>query len=85
MHRGDTLIKVWRAHAQPGGEGATPGTVLVASAGGLQVACGRGTLVITEMQRPGSRRMSVAEFLAGMPIRAGEDLRRRRAEPAAPA
>jgi methionyl-tRNA formyltransferase len=38
----------------------------------VQVACGEGALVVTELQRPGSRRMSAGDFLAGMPIAAGE-------------
>jgi methionyl-tRNA formyltransferase len=72
--RGETTLKLWRAHALPGRAGALPGTVLATTAEGVHVACGEGTLVVTEMQRPGSRRMSAAEFLAGTPIAAGEVL-----------
>ena len=72
--REETTLKFWRAHVLPGRAGAPPGTVLAASAAGLHVACGQGTLVVTELQRPGSRRMSAADFLAGMPIAAGEVL-----------
>ncbi len=72
--RGDTVLKFWRAQALPGRADGRPGTVLAASDGGLQIACGAGTLAVTELQRPGSRRMSAAEFLSGMPIAAGEVL-----------
>jgi methionyl-tRNA formyltransferase len=72
--RGATTLKFWLAHALPGGAGAAPGTVLAASADGLFIACGDGTLVVTELQRPGSRRMSAADFFAGMPIAPGEVL-----------
>jgi len=71
---GDAILKFWRAHDMPGPAVAAPGTVLAAAADGLRIACGLGTLVVTELQRPGSRRMSAAEFLAGTPVRAGEVL-----------
>ncbi len=68
------VIRVWRAHAQPTRESAaaTPGTVLAAGAEGVRVACGEGVLVVTELQRAGGRRLAAREFLAGMPIAAGE-------------
>jgi methionyl-tRNA formyltransferase len=72
--RGETALKFWQAHARPGHGGSLPGTVLSAGADGLCIACGDGTLVVTELQRPGSRRMSAAELLAGMPIAGGEVL-----------
>ncbi len=70
-----TILRFWRARALPDSPaGAAPGTVLAASADGLHIACGSGTLKVTELQRPGSRRLGTAEFLAGMPIHAGEVL-----------
>lgn len=48
-----------------------PGTVLAATADGLAVGTGNGCLVIREMQAPGRRRMSAAEFLRGCPITPG--------------
>jgi methionyl-tRNA formyltransferase len=74
VRRGETMLKVWRAQALPAGSDAVPGTVVAAGADGIGVACGRGTLLVTELQRPGSRRMSAAEFLAGTPLRVGEVL-----------
>lgn len=58
----------------PSARGAVPGTVVGAGAPGLSVATGRGTLVITELQPPGRRRMSAQEFLAGHRILVGEQL-----------
>lgn len=69
---GQTTLRFWRAHALAEPSAVEPGTVVAASADGLRIACGRGTLVVAELQRPGSRRMSAAEFLGGMPIRPGE-------------
>jgi methionyl-tRNA formyltransferase len=64
-------IKLWRAVAgtQHGGE---PGTIIGATADGVLVACGDGALCVTELQRPGGRRLSAEEFLRGVPLRAGE-------------
>jgi methionyl-tRNA formyltransferase len=70
--RADMTVKFWRARALPYRADAPPGTVIAASASGLHIACGNGTLAVTELQRPGSRRMNAADFLAGMPIAAGE-------------
>jgi methionyl-tRNA formyltransferase len=64
-------IKLWRAVAgeQRGGD---PGTIVSAGADGVVVACGQGTLRVTELQRPGGRRLSAEELLRGTPLRAGE-------------
>lgn len=65
---GETL-KVWRAELCAGrGE---PGTVLRADDTGFCVACGEGALRLTELQRPGGRRMPAHAFLQGASIAAG--------------
>jgi len=53
-------IKCWRA--VPGEAGGRAGTVLDAGADGIVVACGEGSLRLLELQRPGRRRVSAAEF-----------------------
>lgn len=66
---GDTPLKLWRAEAVSGqGE---PGTVLASGPEGVQVACGEGALCLTELQKPGGKRLPVREFLAGFPLPAG--------------
>ncbi len=69
---GDTTLKIWRAQARADGGRAAPGTVLSVRPEGVEIACGRGALLVTELQRPGSRRMPAAEFVAGWPLRAGD-------------
>jgi methionyl-tRNA formyltransferase len=73
-----TALKVWKARAaeRPAGTAvAEPGTVLVADAGAVTVACGEGGAVaLLELQRPGGRRLPAREFLAGFPLRAGDRL-----------
>ncbi|TFW29965.1 methionyl-tRNA formyltransferase [Massilia horti] len=62
-------IKVWAAEPQPGEPGATPGQVLSADAQhGIVVACGEGRLRLTELQKPGGKRLPAAEFLKGFPL-----------------
>ncbi len=42
-----------------------PGTLVRAGAGGIEVACGEGSIAILELQREGKKRLSAAEHLAG--------------------
>jgi methionyl-tRNA formyltransferase len=65
------IVKIWSAQAGREVAAADPGTVVSAAADGIRVACGDGVLVIHELQRAGSRRLRVREFLAGTPILAG--------------
>ena len=48
-----------------------PGEVLATDGGALTVACGDGSLALTELQRPGGRRLPAAEFLRGRAPRVG--------------
>ena len=54
-------LKLWRAEACA--DGGKPGEVTSADEGGLTVACGEGSLKVTEMQLPGGRAMSAGELL----------------------
>ncbi len=70
---GDEPVRVWRAEALPvepatdlGAEAA--GSVMSANADGIVVRCGEGCLRLTELQRPGGRRLAAREFLAGHPL-----------------
>jgi methionyl-tRNA formyltransferase len=65
-------IKIWQA--LPATSSGEAGRILVASTDELIVACGSGALEITELQRPGSKRMPRAAFLAGYPLKAGSSL-----------
>ena len=61
-------LKVLRAEPEDDAPGASPGTVLP---GGLRVACGSGTLRISEAQRAGRAPMQVDELLRGMALDPG--------------
>lgn len=64
-----TPLKIWQATVVPGS--GTPGTVLAANSSGIQVACGTDVLCLTELQRPGSKRLSVVDFLHGFAVAVG--------------
>ncbi len=65
-------LKLWHAQAlDADASQATPGTVLHANAEGVVVQCGQGALRITELQRAGSKRLPVSDFLRGQPLNAG--------------
>jgi methionyl-tRNA formyltransferase len=67
---GSTTIKLWAAQSVD--ERGVAGSILRADAAGVVVACGDGALCITTLQRPGSRRMTAAEFLHGFALKAGD-------------
>jgi len=67
---GGETIKCWRAlrrHAH--GE---PGQVLAVDDIGVTVACGHEALCLTELQRPGGKRLPAQQFLQGRPIAVGD-------------
>jgi methionyl-tRNA formyltransferase len=66
---GDT-VKLWSARV--GADAGAPGTVLGTSPDGVRVACGEGSLVLTELQRPGGKRVTAAQFLQSAGDLAGQ-------------
>ncbi len=74
---GVETLKIWQAVAEPfahEAHAAVPGTVLSADATGVRVACGEGQLCLTQLQRPGGKRLSAADFLRGCPLQPGQRL-----------
>lgn len=71
-------VKLFDARLPPGGAGepllknASPGQILKVDAAGIEVACGKGSVVIGAIQRPGARRLAVREFLNGRRVTAGQ-------------
>jgi methionyl-tRNA formyltransferase len=60
-------VKAWRGDVVAGN--GRPGQVLAADATGIVVACGEGALRLTELQKPGGRRVTAADFLHGSALR----------------
>ena len=70
---GDT-IKLWHARLDgtPRPPGLGCGQIVSASAQGVQVVGGDGVLTLTELQRPGGKRLPAADFLRGFELQAGQ-------------
>jgi len=66
---GGEVVKCWHGHLADGH--GLPGEVLAADAAGLRIACGEGALVVTQLQRPGGRRVAAAEFLQRLRVTPG--------------
>lgn len=63
FRHGDEVVKAWSATEGPRATAdATPGQVMAASADGIEVACGSGSVLLQQLQRPGRKRVSAAEF-----------------------
>ncbi len=79
---GDVPLKVWAARCDSSGSAgstdmageAAPGTVLAVEGTGICVQTGQGVLCLTELQRPGGKRLPVAEFLHGAAVPVGARL-----------
>ena len=66
-------IKLWRAEVVEAiTAGGAPGTVLAADGKGIVVACGKGALRVTELQKPGGKRLPAADLLRGFTITPGQ-------------
>jgi methionyl-tRNA formyltransferase len=59
-----TTVKIWRAQSLAQETSAPAGTVLGANGDdGVVIACGSGVLHVTELQKPGGKRLPAGEFL----------------------
>ena len=65
-----STLKVWAA--RPVCESGEPGTLLHSSAEGITVACGKDALLVTELQKPGGKKLSAGEYLRGHEIVPGK-------------
>ncbi|RDV00110.1 methionyl-tRNA formyltransferase [Trinickia dinghuensis] len=74
-----TALKVWAAEAVAVTAGASPdaepGTIVAVSPDGVVIACGEGALRLTQLQKPGGKRLPAREFLAGTTLAAGQRMR----------
>ena len=67
-------FRVWRTELATRDSDRTPGTVLACDKTGLVVSAAQGAVRITELQPPGGRRMSAAEYVRGRRLAPGTRL-----------
>jgi methionyl-tRNA formyltransferase len=67
-----TPLKIWSATVVPAPRAAQPGTIVDVSPEGVVVACGEGALRVTQLQKPGGKRLPAREFLTGSTLAAGQ-------------
>ena len=65
------VLKIWSASAFISAMHATPGSVVQLHADAFDVATGDGVLRVTQVQRPGGKRISAAEFLHSQALTVG--------------
>jgi methionyl-tRNA formyltransferase len=65
-------VKIWAAVPAEAQSNSAPGTITEVSADGVIVACGEAALRLTQLQKPGGKRLPVREFLAGSTLAAGQ-------------
>ena len=67
---GGTVLKVFSAKLTGNAADCHPGTVTATGTEGIEIACGDGqTVLITELQAPGKKRMPAADYLRGHPLK----------------
>jgi len=60
-------LRIWAARALDTATGAEPGQVVAANRDGIDIACARGVLRLTSVQRPGGRPIGAADYLNARP------------------
>jgi methionyl-tRNA formyltransferase len=68
---GETPIKILRARLIEGSK-ALPGTVVAVNKEHITVACGKGSLALEVLQKPGGKPLPVSQFQQGFPIGVGD-------------
>lgn len=68
------VLKVHGGSAREGAGQGEPGTIAGIAKEGIQVSCGAGVFVVTEVQPEGKRRMKAVEFVSGYRVREGARL-----------
>jgi methionyl-tRNA formyltransferase len=71
------MLKISRTLPEDHADGGAPGTVLAVGAEGVRIACGKGCLVVRELQLAGKKRLAAGDFLRGARLTVGTRLGRR--------
>jgi methionyl-tRNA formyltransferase len=66
------VIKVWNARVQSNAPSAENGRIEAVSQDGIAVAAMNSVVLLTELQKPGGKRLAAADFLRGTPVEPGQ-------------
>jgi len=69
MNLDGNIVKVFSVDITGQSHGKRPGSIVSAGLQGIEVACSDGSVTVKELQAPGGKRMSAADFLRGNRIR----------------
>lgn len=60
----DKVVRIWSARLDDKDSNAgSPGQVIEADKNGIRIACGSGSVLVTELQMPGGKRLKSSDFL----------------------
>ena len=63
---GGSVLKIFSARKTDHSSSLKPGSIVASGKDGIEIACGDGeTILITELQAPGKKRMNAADYLRG--------------------
>jgi methionyl-tRNA formyltransferase len=68
MKLGENTLKVFSVETSENVTGAKPGSLISYGKHGIEIACKDGSVIVKEVQAPGGKRMSSADYLRGKPI-----------------
>ncbi len=69
---GDVTLKIWDAQLEEADSSHPAGKILSVDGSGIVVACGKGSLRILMLQKPGAKRLSASEFIKGFSFTDGQ-------------
>lgn len=69
---GDVTLKIWDAQLEEADSSHPAGKILSADGSGIVVACGKGSLRILMLQKPGAKRLPASEFIKGFSFTDGQ-------------
>jgi len=69
----DIILKIWQTKVVAGKVAGKPGEIVSVDREGITVACGSNMLQVEIVQKPGGKKLSCADFLAGNNLQPGEN------------
>jgi methionyl-tRNA formyltransferase len=71
---GESVIKVWRSYLTDDESLSEPGKIIDITQEGVQMACGKGSVLLTELQRAGGKKMSASQLAQTLGWKPGQVL-----------